>query len=276
MIKADILTFGVQSHPDLVTDALRSLFTANMPSALRCFAMLNGDTNGRVLADDLARPTWAAVQELAYDRAIYLGGALSEPVVRGVIERVRRDGDVALCLWHDETRLAGWLPPPDYDGEAIDFTDRVGDLRAALRVPEGCEVRRIDAALLRRKGDYAATIASYGSEAAALAKGLGFCLMRGDDILCEAFTGPHVDGVVELGVETREPHRGQGYATVTCAHLVHTCEGMGLTTFWNAAAQNAASIALARKLGYRRERPHRVLAWNRQQTDPNEMTRSRT
>jgi RimJ/RimL family protein N-acetyltransferase len=243
----------------------RRLFAADPvqpPSSLRIYAMLNGDMRCRVLTDDRERPTWAAVQELAYDRALFLGGALSEPVVRGVVEHCRSDGDVAACIWRDDVRLADWLPPSDYDGEAIDFTDRVGDLTPLMRPPEGGELRRIDAALLRRKGDYAATVASFGSEAAALAKGLGLCLMRGDDILCEAFTGPPVDGVIELGVETREPHRGHGYATVTCAHLIHACESIGYRTFWNAAAQNTASVALARRLGYRTERPHRVLAWS--------------
>jgi RimJ/RimL family protein N-acetyltransferase len=250
--------------PSQMSSAVRALFTANMPGSLRCFAMLNGDTSGRVLTDDVERPTWAAVQELAYDRAIYFGGALSLPMVREVIEWVRRDGDVVMCIWRDDAQLAQWLPPPDYDGEAIDFTRRSGDLATLMRVPDGCNLRGIDADLLRRKGDYDAAIAAYGSESAALAKGLGYCLMRGDEILCEAFTGPPVDGVIELGVETREPYRRRGYAAVTCAHLIHTCEAMGLATFWNAAAQNAASIALARKLGYQREQPHRVLAWNKQ------------
>jgi RimJ/RimL family protein N-acetyltransferase len=137
-----------------------------------------------------------------------------------------------------------------------------------MRMPEGCELRRVDAELMGRMSDHAAMVTAYGSEAAALGKGLGFCLMRGDDILSQTFTGPPSDGTIELGVETDEAHRGRGYATVTCAHLIRACEDMGLATFWNAAAQNAASIALARKLGYRRERPHRVLAWDSRNRTP--------
>lgn len=244
----------------------RELFLASPtqpPSSLRIYAILNGDTCGHVFVDDPAHPTWAAAHEVAYDRTLYLSGALSAPVVQAVISRVRQGGDVVLCLWRGDSQLAQWLPPPDYDGEAIDFTQRAGDLEPLLRVPGGCNLGRIDLNLLRRKDDYDAMVAAYGSESAALTKGFGFCLMRGDDILCEAFTGPPVGGVIELGVETREAHRGQGYATATCAHLVQMCERLGLTTFWNAAAQNAASIALARKLGYQREQPHRVLAWNK-------------
>jgi GNAT superfamily N-acetyltransferase len=248
---------------------VRELFLASPtqpPSSLRAYAILNGNTRGHVFVDDPARSAWAALHEVAYDRTLYLAGALSAPIAQAILAHVRAGGDVVLCLWQDDAQLAAWLPPPDYDGEAIDFTQRAGDLEALTAVPDGCAMRRIDLALLRRKGDYEATVAAYGSEEAALAKGLGYCLMRGDEILCEAFTGPAVDGVIELGVETPEAHRGRGYATITCAHLVRLCEGMGLTTFWNAAAQNAPSVALARKLGYRREQPHRVLAWNKLQT----------
>jgi RimJ/RimL family protein N-acetyltransferase len=67
--------------------------------------------------------------------------------------------------------------------------------------------------------------------------------------------------VIEIGVGTAEAQRGKGYATVTCARLILECERGGTQTFWNAAAQNTASVALARKLGYRTERPSRVYWW---------------
>jgi RimJ/RimL family protein N-acetyltransferase len=88
------------------------------------------------------------------------------------------------------------------------------------------------------------------------------CLLRGEEILCEASTGPAVNGLIELGVITHEPHQGQGYATLTCAHLAHQCEQRGYQTYWNCAKQNVASAAVARKLGYRIEREYKLLAWS--------------
>lgn len=232
------------------------------PSSLRVYAMLNGDTRCHVYVDDPAQPAWAAVQEVAYDRVVSFAGALRAPVVCDVVERLRCDGDVVLCLWPEFAYLIDGLAPPDYDGEAVDFTERSGSLGPLIAVPDGCALRRVDVDLLRRKSDYEAIVLAYGGEAAALQKGLGFCLVCGDEVVCETFTGPATDGMVELGVETREGQHRRGYATVTCANLIATCERMGLKTFWNAAALNTASIALARKLGYRREQPHRVLAWH--------------
>lgn len=77
---------------------------------------------------------------------------------------------------------------------------------------------------------------------------------------------------IELGVETYEPYRGRGYATITCAHLIRACEAKGYQTFWNTAKQNVASIALARKLGYQTEKEFRVLAWEKYSEDDDSNT----
>jgi len=37
---------------------------------------------------------------------------------------------------------------------------------------------------------------------------------------------------------------------------------MGYRAFWNAAQQNVASVALARRLGFQTEQPFTVLAWS--------------
>jgi RimJ/RimL family protein N-acetyltransferase len=67
--------------------------------------------------------------------------------------------------------------------------------------------------------------------------------------------------IVEMGVTTRAQYQRRGYATLTCAHLIRACEERGYRTYWNCAKQNLASAAVARKLGYRREKVYRLLAW---------------
>ena len=69
--------------------------------------------------------------------------------------------------------------------------------------------------------------------------------------------------LAELGIGTAEAYRGQGLGTITAARAIQACEARGYHAFWNAAQQNVASIALARRLGFQTERPFRVLAWGR-------------
>jgi RimJ/RimL family protein N-acetyltransferase len=234
-----------------------------MPISLRCFAILNGDAVGRMLVDDPVDPEYAIVQEMG-DGAIYIGGSLTAPILSEAIDLLRKDKDVIVGLWHDDPRLA-WLLSlsPDYDGVAIDFTNRpVGEgLNQFLPVPEACRMQTIDADLFQRLAHPAWYVSAFGSAEKALAQGLGYCLMRDDTVLCEAFAGPSANGMIEIGVGTPEPYRRCGYATVTCAHLIRACEERGYWTFWNTAKQNIASKALARKLGYRTEQAFRVLAW---------------
>jgi GNAT superfamily N-acetyltransferase len=235
-----------------------------MPIGLRCLAILNGDATGRILADDAVHPTYAIVQEPG-DGAIYMGGSLTAPILSKAIDWLRKDKDVVVGLWYGDP-LWQLLPPgPEYDGAAIDFTHRpVGEgLSQFLQLPEGCRLQPIDHDLFQRLANYEWAVPMFGSTEKALEKGLGYCLMRDDAVLSEAFAGPFANGMIEIGTETHEPYRRRGYATITCAHLIRACEAKGYQTFWNAAKQNVASIALARKLGYRAEQEFRVLAWSK-------------
>jgi RimJ/RimL family protein N-acetyltransferase len=158
------------------------------------------------------------------------------------------------------------LPPaPDYVGKAIDFDQRQPDhsLDALMALPDGCTIRRVeaDAELMLRSLEVEDRIRAYGSVEAAMQHEIGVYLMRGDEILSEAFAGPPTRGIREVGTITPEAHRRQGYSTIACAHLVHLCESLGFDTYWNCAQQNIASAAIARKLRYRRERPYDVIAW---------------
>ncbi len=246
-----------------VSPNLRSLFSVDLPTGVRCWAILTGQAAGRVLADDPLQPRWAIVQELA-GGTIYLGGSLTAPILSEVIRVLREEREVVAGLWPDDPRWQLLPPDPYYDGKAIDFTDRPAgdDLSRFLSLPEGCRMQPVDGSLLPRLASYAWTVSIFGSPEKALEKGLGCCLMQDDTILSEALADAQADGLIEIGVYTHEPYRGRGYATLTCAHLIRACEARGFYTFWNAAAQNRASVALARRLGYRTEREFRVLAWS--------------
>jgi GNAT superfamily N-acetyltransferase len=251
--------------PEAIAASVRALFAQDLPVGVRCRAILEGAAAGRVLADDAPEPAWAIVQEPA-DATLYLGGAFTPPLLAEAIRVLRQDSAPVAALWPGDPRL-DWLPSPrDYEGEAIDLTERSAavNLDAFLTVPAGCRLQAVDRALFERLPGRDWTSAIFGGAERALALGLGYCLLSdpGDEILCEAFAGPVAGGVIEMGMGTPEPYQGRGYATLTCARLIQACEARGLATFWNAAANNLASLRLARKLGYQVERPFHVIAWN--------------
>ena len=249
-----------------VTPALRSLFCPGEPQARRCFAVLDGlPPTGKIITDDPTNPTWGVVWE-ACDGATYLGGRLDRATLSDVFAYLQQGNDVLVGLGLDDPRQD--LLPPDsyYDGRALEFYDRPigrGLGEYLRRVPRGCEIRQLDGALVMRTEWGPGDVQLAGSIEAWEKTCFGYCLMRGDDILCEATVGASAIGLREPGVFTRAEHRGKGYATITAAHLIEETEARGDETYWNCAKQNVASAAIARKLGYRTEIEYRCMAWRK-------------
>jgi RimJ/RimL family protein N-acetyltransferase len=254
----------IEVSPRAVTPELESLFGADMPAGLRCFAVLDGVDAGRIFASDAQPPTWGAVWE-RNDGTLYLSGRLDTALIAQLVEDLRREGDVLIGL-RDGDPLAACLPPnPDYTGAVLEFTNRSGNglgLDALLAyLPADCELRTMDAALIERSLWREETLRGWGSFETFLQRSRGACLLQGGEILAEASTGPLVHGVREMGVITHEGHRGRGYATLVSACLVRECERHGEATYWNCNAGNAPSAAVARKLGYSTEREYKLWAW---------------
>ncbi len=258
-------------RPSDVTPAFAALFNPDDPTIFRLFAVLDGRAAGRIVTDDLAHPTWGVVQEMG-DGLTYLGGALDAALVGDVIMAFHADGEVCVGLWPDDHRR-GLLPrDPDYTGSTFDFLHRRhdGDRLAALarRLPEGCQVRPIDRALIERCAWRDHQIAMYGSIDGFFAHGLGYCVLRGDDILSEAYAGPAARGMMEIGVYTHQGSRGRGFATIACARVIETCEARGYQTYWNCNTSNLTSAALARKMGYQTEQEYALVAWFKKARQP--------
>ena len=257
----------LQLSPDQVTPELRAIFTPAEPASVRCFAVLDGHAAGRIFTDHPESPTWAVLQEAVFG-SLYLVGMLSQSILRQLVSKLRTEGDVLVGLWQQDPRWSFLPPDPEYAGYTLEYFDRNPDRdsnHSLPGIPAGCELRRLDSTLAKQILDRNMLIRMYGSIQQALEWGYGLCLMRGDEILCEAFAGPAANGTIEIGVETNPHHMQQGYATLTCLHLIQLMEQQGYSTYWNCASQNQASIALAHKLGYQAEKQYRLLAWFKNQ-----------
>jgi len=253
----------MQLDPSQVTSAFKSLFDPTGPTSIRCFSVLAGGNAGKIMTDDLNHPTWGVVWE-ADDGTMYLGGALDLQVVNHVITILRQEGNV-LFGFRDGDPLVSLFPPnPDAAARALEF-DRSLEIRGLdlylNRLPAGVEMHRMDRALLESSPHHDATVCRYGSIEGFLRNGVAVSLMRGNETLSEAYADVSVNGVREIGVTTQEPYRGQGLATITCAHLIRICAELGDRTFWDCAKHNPASAAVARKLGFGNEREYQLVAW---------------
>lgn len=243
---------------------LDRFFASNLPTRPRCIGVLDGSLGGVIWADERDPPAWVVVTELA-DGTTYIGGAIGTGELQLVFGCLApASGDIIIGFAGADDRIRNVLPAdPYYRGEAIDFTDRVAppDEERLLAPPEGLRVVDMDADLFMRTQWHADLLVAFGGVDRWRAGGIGRCLMGGDEIMCEAMAGPPIRGLMEVGVLTAEAHRGRGYATLTCRHVVRACESRGLAPWWNTSAGNAASMTVARRLGFSRERRYELVAY---------------
>ena len=232
------------------------------PTVPRAFNVLEGITRGQIIADDLARPTWATVRETAFG-TLYLGGRVTATLLESLLTYFRQIGDVGLGCWPDSESNDLIPPNPDYDGRTLYFTEHRPLHRGLLTVPlpDGYSIAPRDTNLLQQSPDFETTVDSFGTIENTLQHTLGFVILHDGIVVCEAATGAPTHGRIEIGVNTAESHRRRGLAAIACAHLIEACEKQGYSTWWDCAKQNIASTNLARKLGYQNEREYRYVWW---------------
>lgn len=256
----------IRITPAQVTPEIRSLFCTDEMSATRCFAVLEGSVpRGKILVDDLSGPHWALVQE-AYDNDLFLGGDVDAAAFTATFATLRQEGDMLVGMPPEDPRLAYFPSDPCYDNCVLEFYDRPTGQGLELylcQVPADCVIRRLDRDLILRTEWGPDDVAFFGGLDVWEKTCFGYVLMRGDEILSEATVGPPALGCYEPGVFTQEKHRGKGYGTMVTARLIQEIETMGSRTFWNCTIQNKASAGIARKLGYRKKKEFRCLAWRK-------------
>ena len=244
---------------------LEGLVRADTPTRMRAVAVLDGVLAGRAWVDEPARPRAVLVIEDA-DGTTYAGGDLTRDVVAATLAGVpTRSGDLIFGFAGPDDPLRDLVPQePYWHGEAIDLVDREPtpdeDALVDRVLEEGAHLVRLDATTLPMTEWYEDTIHAAGSLDRWLTAGIGYGVLRGGELLAEATAGPRCRGWLEMGVITREAHRGRGYGTLVSLAVVRACEAAGDRVWWNANADNGPSLAIARRIGFRTERRYELVA----------------
>ena len=255
----------IEISPPVPGVTASQLIPADVPARPRADAVLDDRLTGRIWVDDPGAPRAVLVIETG-DGTVYGGGRLSANDIRSALTGVgTASGDLIFGFAGLDDPTRGLVPGDPYlAGEAIDFLRRrAPDDEAAevTRAPvDGGRVVRIDASLLPQTTWYADTLHAFGGVDRWEAFGVGYGVMIGDELVAEAMAGPRNRGQAEIGVVTRKAHRGRGHGTLVSRLVARACEAQGDTVWWNANAENAPSIAIARRLGFQEERRYDLVA----------------
>lgn len=132
-----------------------------------------------------------------------------------------------------------------------DVFDRAKLERGLASLPPGYRIRPMDRELFRRcrqsrwSEDFSA---QYRDWEQFERYGLGMMVMEGDKLVSGASSYSGWPGGIEVEIDTHPDYRRRGLAYAAAAALILACLARGRYPSWD--AQNAASAALAEKLGY--------------------------
>lgn len=246
-------------------DRARALF-AGLENRVAIQAIIEGNSPGRIFVDDPEQPasafTWNPF------RYGYLVGesdngafnaSLRQLLASELLPQAAHSHDPTLVLyphpadWQRQvTFLLGDYAPIALTRQTFRFNPaRFQHHDWPAHVPAGLRLQSIDADLIKQSEQIAGALELlWCSTSAFLSKGLGFCLLDGEQILSMCFS-PFVGGSLrEIGVDTQPDYRRRGYATLTAAAFISQCLQNGLTPVWECWADNAPSLNLAEKLGF--------------------------
>lgn len=234
-------------------DRVQHLFAAPH-LALLVDAVAAGNSPARIWVDAADAPATALIWDGFY--SFYLGGAVDRPAEwRDLLDRevlpgrefLKADAAGGAVLagikgrWRDRVFLRGGPPPPVAPGAFR--VDPIDDDRLAL--VNGGEVRAEIAQCWPAPDDFRRA-------------GFGFVAHDGTTIASWCTAEYVSDGKCGIGIETVKAYQGRGLATRTAHAFVTHCAERGVTPHWDAWADNAPSLAVARKVGFREVDTYRV------------------
>lgn len=83
-----------------------------------------------------------------------------------------------------------------------------------------------------------------------LNNGLNFCIYKNNEYISLAFSGFLYNNKCDIGVETLNRYKGNGYGLLVCSKIIDYCISNGIEPIWGCRSDNIASNKLAKKLGF--------------------------
>lgn len=136
--------------------------------------------------------------------------------------------------------------------ERVRFTYPKQTLENPIECPDEFRCQRLDQELIRKTDGFKLDITSrfWTSANDFLENGIGFCVLKGNDIVSLCYSAGIANNLAEVDIITKEEYRGQGLAIVAGQNFIAECLLRGITPTWDCFANNTASLNLAKRLGF--------------------------
>lgn len=240
---------------------MTSFFDKNTPNFPVVRAIIEGNNPGRIWIDQLVNPSICLVITNGGYSFIGKGGEIKELIILEVIEILKKNKPIKL-IWELNDPLLGL-----FEKAGFTHVNRIQFYHPAIinhdlthidaiceRLPSDCEIKLIDAPLLKKSNWLPFIKQIYGNEENFLKNGYGLALIQNDELISEAFACYIGGDYVETGSVTSEKYRGKGYATIIRAFLIKESLSRNLRPATSCNADNIGSAKVSEKLGFKEEK----------------------
>lgn len=220
------------------------------------FAVLEGNSPGRVFVDDLATPS--SVFLFPEGTFFYINGDENNAAFCQSVSNLIFDEILPNAIEKEAVIFAfttAWRNRLDLllrtkgvitiHRKVFHFNpEKFADYRRKpANLPDGLTIQPIDSALAEKYPVYQPLIEPRS-------KRFGFCLLKGDEVISEC-SSIYVGGSeAEIDIHTKEEYQGRGYAQLVASAFITACLSKGVRPNWACWPERQASVALARKLGF--------------------------
>jgi len=183
----------------------------------------------------------------------YLSGNPSEAFLREIYEAFYlQERERRFLLITDSADIVGYYSgkPGIVTGSRIEYQYEQSSEQISIQIPPNTRIERINSGNLPLIHGRIIPSFSWDSGEHFLEKGLGYVVLEGESIAAVAFSAAVSSEEIDIGVETMEPFRGKGCATLLARTICQTICKMGKRPVWAHAEQNAASGRTALGSGF--------------------------
>ena len=236
---------------------VKHLFHPGVPNTAILFAGIQGRLPVHVVVDEASAPRQAGVR--TPEGMTFFSPSTDREFIRDGIRKLQYVGPVMAVVEGDYERY----PKPDVTIPRREFSayQRPEGDEIAAWSGDGTRIVPMTDALMQDCGWRELIEHSYVEIDRFLDNAFGFCLLQGDEIYAEAYGAFVGAGMVEIGIYTAEAYRRRGHGTHIVTHLLREIERRGLVPSWSCDESNAASLALARKLGFKEDKSYSILGY---------------
>lgn len=243
---------------------------ANFPQHVLPQAICQGHNPGRVFVDQQDAPRTALIGTtvgyflLAGESAPEQLPSLHQILHESLLPAAQAAGETGFILLPADESWKPHLPTLLPGCEVLEIYRRPFAFDAAqfakhapIQIPDGFQLLPVDAGLAERVG----ILGSWATVEDFLAHGLGVALVAGEEIasVCTSVFASRTR--VELDIHTAEKYQRRGFATLTARAFIAACLERGLHPNWECFWENAPSIALAERVGFRALPDYPVYYW---------------